>query len=60
MTLRQMQYFESVARTHNLTKSAQELYVSQPSLSVSMKALEQEVKVSLFQRNGTHIRLTDA
>lgn len=60
MTLRQMQYFESVARTHNLTKSAQELYISQPSLSVSMKALEQEVKVSLFQRDGTHIRLTDA
>lgn len=60
MTLRQMQYFESVARTHNLTKSAQELFISQPSLSVSMKALEQEVKVSLFQRDGTHIRLTDA
>ena len=60
MTLRQMQYSESVARTHNLTKSAQELFISQPSLSVSMKALEQEIKVSLFQRDGTHIRLTDA
>ena len=60
MTLRQMQYFESVARTHNLTKSAQELFISQPSLSVSMKTLEQEVKVSLFQRDGTHIKLTDA
>jgi len=60
MTLKQMQYFLSVCQTQNLTKSAEELYVSQPTLSVAMKELEREVGVPLFQKNGTHLFLTNA
>jgi len=60
MDIKQMQYFLSVSKTQNLTKSAEELYVSQPTLSVAMKKLEMEVGTSLFVRTGTHIFLTDA
>ncbi len=60
MTLRQMKYFMSVCKTNNLTKSARELFISQPTLSVSMKELEREVGVMLFHREGTRLTLTDA
>lgn len=60
MTIKQLRYFLSVCHTQNLTKSAQELYVSQPTLSVSMKELEKEVGVTLFNKKGTHLFLTEA
>lgn len=43
MTLKQMRYFLSIAKTSNMTKSAEELFVSQPTLSLTMKELEHEV-----------------
>lgn len=60
ITLKQIQYFLSVSETLNLTKSARDLYISQPTLSVAVKELEQECGVPLFHRNGPKISLTDA
>ena len=60
ITIKQMKYFLSVCRTENLSKSAKELFVSQPTLSVAIKELEQETSTHLFMRKGTHITLTEA
>lgn len=59
MELYQLQYFCSVARHGNITKAAEELHVSQPALSRSIKKLEEEVGVDLFNRVGRHIELND-
>ena len=60
MTIKQMQYFASVSRSQNMTKSAEELFVSQPTLSVAIKEIEKEVGAQLFYRKGTHVSLTEA
>ncbi len=60
MTIKQMEYFISVCQTTNMTKSAEELYISQPTLSISMKNLENEVCVPLFHKNGNRLVLTEA
>ena len=60
MTLKQMQYFISLCQTLNMTRSAKSLFVSQPTLSVAMKDLENEVGVPLFRKEGTHLSLTEA
>ena len=59
MTLNQLQYYLCVCKYQNLTRAAQELSVSQPALSVSMKELEQECGFPLFFRRANSIRLTD-
>ncbi len=58
MDLLQLQYFQTIARLENLTKAAEQLYVAQPNLSVSMKRLEADLGVSLFERRRGRIRLT--
>lgn len=60
MTLQQLIYFRAAARHSYITRAARELYVSQPSLSVSLKNLEEELGMPLFERNGQGIRLTQA
>ena len=50
MTLNQILYFQKVARLENYHQAAEELYISQPSLSRSMAALESELGVSLFEK----------
>ena len=60
MDLLQLQYFQTIARLENLTKAAELLYVAQPNLSVSMKRLEEDLGVSLFDRRKGRIRLTQA
>ncbi len=52
MNLQQLEYFQEIARTQNMTKSAERLHVSQPALSSTLKALENELGVSLFDRKG--------
>ena len=42
MTLNQLEYFCAVCRCHSITKAADELYVSQPTISVALKKLEEE------------------
>lgn len=60
MTLKQMTYFLSVAKTANLTKSAEELFVSQPALSQTIKALEEELGFVLFYKRGNRLTLTES
>lgn len=58
MTLNQLSYFRTVARTENYHTAADELYISQPSLSRSMDSLEKELGVLLFEKSGRGIVLT--
>lgn len=58
MTLNQLRYFQAVARALNFRAAAEELYISQPSLSRSIDSLEQELGVMLFERAGRGISLT--
>lgn len=60
MTLLQIQYFRAVARTGNITTAADELYVSRPAISRSMRDLEKEFGIALFRRSNTGLALTEA
>jgi DNA-binding transcriptional LysR family regulator len=59
MTLRQFKAFATVASHLNITKAAQPLRMSQPSVSKLLKGLEEDYKVTLFTRTGKGIELTD-
>jgi DNA-binding transcriptional LysR family regulator len=50
--------FLVVARKNSFSKAAQDLFVSQPSISKHIKLLEEQVGVALFERNGNSISLT--
>lgn len=59
MTLNQLYYFKKLAELQHFSKSASELYISQPSLSYSIKNLEKELGTSLFQKKGRNVVLTN-
>ena len=58
MTLNQLYYFQIVAQYENYRKAAEELFISQPSLSRSIASLEAELGVLLFEKNGRGVNLT--
>lgn len=60
MDLTQMRYFIKVAECRNITRAAQELYISQPTLSRSIAAAEEEAGVLLLDRTSRPISLTYA
>lgn len=60
MNLYQIRYFLAIAETGGFTKAAERLFVSQPSLSVGIKKLEQELGITLFERGGRRAILTPA
>ncbi len=60
MDLYQIRYFLAIAETGGFTRASERLYVSQPSLSVGIKKLEQEMGVVLFERGGRRAILTPA
>ncbi|MBV6702129.1 LysR family transcriptional regulator [Kitasatospora aureofaciens] len=60
MELRQLRYFQAVAEEGNLTRAAQRLYLSAPSLSQQIRLLEKELGAPLFERAATGMTLTPA
>ena len=60
MQLLQLQYFCAVAKSENISRTAAELWISQPALSKAIRSLESELDVELFERVGKTIRLNDA
>ena len=59
MEIRTLRYFLAVAREENMTKAAAMLHVTQPTLSKTLKALEDELGKKLFTRRSFSIALTD-
>ena len=53
-----LQYFQKTAELEHLTKAAEELHIAQPALSRTIRGLEQELEVTLFEHQGRNIRLT--
>lgn len=58
MELLQLRYFLELAKTEHMTLTAANLRISQPALSSTIKKLEQELGVPLFERRGRNIRLS--
>ena len=59
MELRLLRYFLTVAKEQNFTKAAEQLHITQPTLSRQMAAFEEELGITLFIRSGKKISLTD-
>lgn len=58
--IRHLQYFIEVARLHSFTKAAESLFITQPTISKTIRNIEDELGVTLFDRSGKRIELTDA
>lgn len=60
MEIRVLRYFLETAREENMTRAAERLYISQPTMSKQLKELENELGVKLFKRSNYNIKLTEA
>ncbi|MES3009332.1 MAG: hydrogen peroxide-inducible genes activator [Pseudomonadota bacterium] len=58
MTLTELKYIVAVAREKHFGKAAEACYVSQPTLSVAIKKLEDELEVKLFERAASEVTVT--
>ncbi|MFP8832672.1 LysR substrate-binding domain-containing protein [Hydrogenophaga sp. XSHU_21] len=58
MTLTELKYIVAVARERHFGKAAEACFVSQPTLSVAIKKLEEELELKIFERNATEIAVT--
>jgi len=58
--LRLVRYFVAVAQERNITRAAERLHLSQPSLSAAMKQLEEQLGTPLLERSGRGLSLTPA
>ncbi|MCR5654015.1 MAG: LysR family transcriptional regulator [Lachnospiraceae bacterium] len=59
MEIRTLRYFLAVAREENMSRAAEILHVTQPTLSKQLKSLENELGKKLFTRHSFSIKLTD-
>ncbi len=60
VTLRQLKVFESAARLLSFTRASEELFLTQPAVSMQVRQLEDEVGLSLFEKLGKKVHLTEA
>lgn len=60
MEIRVLKYFLTVAREQNITRAAETLHMTQPTLSRQLAALEEELGTTLFVRGNRNITLTEA
>ena len=60
MEIRELRYFLAIAREQSISKAAESLYMTQPSLSRQMQNLEKELGKQLFVRGSKKIELTEA
>ncbi|AKL86041.1 LysR family transcriptional regulator [Bacillus atrophaeus] len=60
MELLQLKYFQTVAFTEHMSKAAKLLNIAQPSLSLTIKRLEDELGTKLFERKGRNIQLSSS
>lgn len=60
MELRHLTYFVAVADRLNFSRAAEALHIAQPAISQQVRALEQELGISLFDRVGKRVTLTEA
>ena len=58
MTLTELKYIVAVARERHFGRAAQSCFVSQPSLSVAIRKLEQELGVQIFERGAADVSVT--
>jgi LysR family transcriptional regulator, hydrogen peroxide-inducible genes activator len=58
MTLTELRYIVAVARERHFGRAAEACFVSQPTLSVAIKKLEEELEIKLFERGGSEVSVT--
>ncbi|WP_371363508.1 HTH-type transcriptional regulator CynR [Sporomusa rhizae] len=58
MELRQLEYFYTASRLKSISKAAEQLSVAQPSVSIAIQKLEEELGIQLFDRSQRQIMLT--
>lgn len=58
MTITQLKYVITIAESSSMNKAAEKLFISQPSLSASIKELENEIGIELFRRTNRGITMT--
>jgi len=59
-TFRQMQIFEAVIRLGSFTKAAEELFLTQPTVSTQFKKLSDAIDIPLIDQSGRHLKPTEA
>lgn len=59
MTIQQCKYVLAIAKTGSFSEAAKQLFIAQSSLSISVKSLEQELGIRIFERSGNGVYLTD-
>src|SRR5690606_39823030 len=60
MNLAHLRYFAAVVEHGNVTRAAERLFVSQPTVSAALRTLERELGQPLFDRVGRRLRVTPA